>query len=317
MANKENNIEITNEAARADKAVLRAQLLKWAPYIILLFTALLYSKATFNELLAFDDSTFIYDNALVKGGNFLKIFTTFADGKYQPLTTLSFALEYKLFGFNPMPFHITNILLHLCSTFLVFKIAERLSGNSTTAVVVSLLFAIHPMHVEEVAWASERKDMLYALFYLLSVFCYLRYTDGGFKLKYYIATAGCFLLAVFSKTEAVTLPLLLAVIDVYKGRKIAGKALWEKLPLLAFSVFIFILGMLSRGGDGAICRLCRAPASGRVGADVAGGDGRGLSCGGLYRPWRRRICHAGQWRLDCRRRPQEFRRKTARRLAAV
>jgi hypothetical protein len=258
MATTKKNIATHNEPVNTGNAGLKGQLLKWAPYIILLFTALLYSKAIFNELLAFDDSTFIYDNALVKGGNFLKIFTTFADGKYQPLTTISFALEYKLFGFNPMTFHITNILLHLCSTFLVFKIAERLSKNRITAIVMSLLFAIHPMHVEEVAWASERKDMLYALFYLLSVFFYLRYTDGGYKLKYYIATAGCFLLAVFSKTEAVTLPLLLVVIDVYRSRKIAGKALWEKLPLLAFSVFIFILGMLSRSGDGALEQITPA-----------------------------------------------------------
>ena len=258
MANTEKNMATNNEPVNTGKARLQVQLLKWAPYIILLFTALLYSKAIFNELLAFDDATFIFDNKLVKEGNFLKIFTTFADGKYQPLTTLSFAMEYKLFGFNPMPFHITNILLHLCSTFLVFKIAERLSGNRITAVIVSMLFAIHPMHVEEVAWASERKDMLYAFFYLLSVFFYLHYTEAGYQLKYYISVAGFFLLAVFSKTEAVTLPLLLVAIDVYRGRKIAGKAVWEKLPLLAFSVFIFILGMLSHGDDNSIEQITAA-----------------------------------------------------------
>ncbi len=258
MANDEKNIAVPNEPANRSKAGIPGQLLKWAPYLILLLTALLYSKVIFNEFLAFDDANFILGNPLVKDGNFAKIFTTFADGKYQPLTTLSFALEYKLFGFDPMPSHIINILLHLCSTFVVFKIAERLSRNRITAVVVSLLFAIHPMHVEEVAWASERKDMLYAFFYLLSVFFYLCYTDTGYKTKYYLATAGCFVLAVFSKTEAVTLPMLLVVIDLYQGRKLAGKAIGEKLPLLAFSVFIFILGILSRGGDGSMEQITPA-----------------------------------------------------------
>ena len=108
------------------------------------------------------------------------------------------------------------------------------------------------MHVECVAWISERKDMLYTPFYLLSILAYLRYMDMGYRFKYFVPVFVLFLFSLFSKTEAVTLPLVLLLVDVYKGRKTSAKTIVEKLPLLAFSLFFGILGVLSQQTDGVI-----------------------------------------------------------------
>jgi len=245
-----------------DKKALYALFLKQAPYLILILTALLYSRAFFSGFNNFDDDSFILNNPLVKDISWKgiqAIFTTFSTGKYQPLTTFSFAIEYNYFGFKPSVYHFTDVMLHLLCTLYVFKITERLSGNRITAIVVAVLFAVHPMHVEEVAWASERKDLLYAIFYLIAMKVYLEYTDSGFRFKYYLYTFLLFLLSLLSKTEAITLPLIMIVMDVYTGRKINAKALLEKLPFLLVSVFFVVIGLLSQSTGGALGQLSTAP----------------------------------------------------------
>ena len=239
----------------ANQKNLFTLLLRRAPYAILILTALLYSKAVFNDFNNFDDDAFILNNPLVKDLSWkgiVAIFSNFNNGKYQPLTTLSFAIEYHFFGFKPLVFHLTDVILHLLSTWYVFKIAERLSGHRITAIVVSVLFAVHPLHVEDVAWASERKDLLYALFYLLALLNYLRYIDSGFRIKYYLLTFLFFLVSLFSKTEAISLPLLMIVTDVYKQRRINGKVLLEKMPFLLFFFLFAVLGFISNQSDGGL-----------------------------------------------------------------
>ncbi len=232
-----------------------AFIMKWAPFIIILLTAIVYSKAIFNEFSIFDDDFFIRTNPLVKdlsADGLRKILTSINSGKYQPLTTLSFAIEYRLLGFNPILFHFTNILLHLISTLLAFKFTERLSGNRITAIIVAFLFALHPMHVEEVAWASERKDMLYAVFYLWSLLVYLKYRESGFKRKYYVTGILIFLASLLSKSEAITLPLVLVAIDLYNGRTMKAGVLLEKIPYVVFSVIIFAISLVSKNTDGGL-----------------------------------------------------------------
>jgi protein O-mannosyl-transferase len=233
-------------------------ILKWAPWLVLLLTFALYVKASFWGLTNFDDDIFIANNPLIKDCSFsgiVKMFTGISSGKYQPFTTLSFAAEYAVTGLNPFVFHLTNILLHLASTWLVFKITEQLSGNRTTAAIVSLLFGIHPMHVEEVAWASERKDMMYAYFYLLSMWYYIKYCTGGYKSGAYIGSFCFFIVSLFSKSEATTLPLALLLIDIYYKRKINWKTIAEKIPMLAFSIFISTVSFLSQQSDGSIGQM--------------------------------------------------------------
>ncbi|NTW34029.1 MAG: tetratricopeptide repeat protein, partial [Bacteroidetes bacterium] len=128
----------------------------------------------------------------------------------------------------------------------------QLSGKKITALVVSVLFALHPMHVESVAWVSERKDVLYTMFFLLSMIAYLRYMKSGYQKKKYIGVILYFIASLLSKSAAVTLPVILIAIDLYKGRKINIRSLLEKAPLFLLSLLFGILAILSQKSDGAL-----------------------------------------------------------------
>jgi len=227
---------------------------KWTLIAILMLAALLYIRALFNGF-AWDDEMYILKNPYLKDFSFKgisAIFTSFYFSNYHPLTTLTYLFEYTLYGANPLPYHLLNILLHLLNTLLVFKITEQLSGKKTTAIAVAILFAVHPMHVESVAWISERKDVLYSLFYLLSLLVYLRYVKSGYKTKFYFGTLLLFVVSLLSKSAAVTFPVLLVAIDLYKGRKINVKSLLEKIPFLLLSLFFGTLTILSQQTGEAI-----------------------------------------------------------------
>ena len=228
---------------------------KWTPFAIVVLTGLLYWRSLQNNFTVFDDDFYILNNPFLKDFSprgVWAIFTSFYAANYHPLTTLTWFFEYRLFGLDPLPFHLFNIVLHLLNTWLVFILAEQLSGKKVTAVVVSLLFAVHPMHVESVAWISERKDVLYTLFYLLSLLTYLRYLSSGYGAKQYITCLLLFAASLLSKSAAVTLPVLLIAIDVYKGRKINLRSLSEKIPFFALSVLFGILAILSQRSGGAL-----------------------------------------------------------------
>ncbi|NTW33921.1 MAG: tetratricopeptide repeat protein [Bacteroidetes bacterium] len=228
---------------------------KWALLAVLLLTAFIYSKALYNGFTNFDDDYYILKNPFLKDFNWQgikAIFTSFYCGNYHPFTTLTYLFEYSWFGLNPLPYHLLNVLLHLLNTLLVFKFTEKLSSKKTTALVVSLLFALHPMHVESVAWISERKDVLYAFFYLLSLFAYLRYLESGYKAKQYMAALMFFVASLLSKSAAVTLPVIIFAIDIYKGRKINTKLVLEKIPFFLLSLIFGIVTLLSQATMGAI-----------------------------------------------------------------
>jgi Flp pilus assembly protein TadD len=231
---------------------------KWALAIVLLFTALIYSNTLQNGLTSFDDDFYLQKNPFLKDFSWdgiKAIFTSFYAGNYHPLTTLTYLFEYTKFGLDPFPYHLLNLLLHLANTWLVFKFIERLSGKRLTALVVCILFAIHPMHVESVAWVSERKDVLYTMFYLSSLVIYLRYIDENFRTKYYLGSLLLFVASLFSKSAAVTLPVLLIAIDVYKGRRINARSLAEKTPFLFLSILFGVLNLMSQTAQGAMTDL--------------------------------------------------------------
>ncbi len=222
---------------------------KWAPVALLVFTALIYFKAIHNGFVGLDDNDYVVKNTFTRDFSFhgiKAIFSSFYSSNYHPFTTLVYLLEYKLFGLNPMPYHALSVLLHILNTWLVLKLIENLNGNRVTAILVAMLFAIHPMHVESVAWVSELKDVLYTSFYLLSLLYYLKYIKSTDSLKYYLTTLLLFLCSLFSKSAAVTLPVLLIVIDVYTGRKINLRSLLEKGPFFMLSVIFGILAIMSQ-----------------------------------------------------------------------
>ena len=230
----------------------------WAPLAVLIFTAIIYIRALYNGFASWDDDTYILNNDFIRDFSFQgfkTIFSSFYFANYHPFTTLTYWVEYSLFGLNPVPYHLLNVLLHLLNTWLVFKLAEKLSGKKLAALLVSLLFAIHPMHVESVAWISERKDVLYTAFYLLSLLMYIRFLKAENKTKFYFGSFALFICSLMSKSAAVTLPIILIAIDFYQGRKFSVKMIVEKIPFLLLSILFGILAIKSQQSTESISDL--------------------------------------------------------------
>jgi tetratricopeptide (TPR) repeat protein len=216
--------------------------------ILLLLTFFAFFPSLRNGYMpTWDDDKYVVNNPLVKELNLnsvAKMFTRPVNGSYVPLPLLTFSLEQQFFGDNPFPRHLTNLLLHLLCTALVFQILRMLKINLLYAAFGALLFGIHPMRVESVAWISERKDVLYSLFYLASMLFYIRHLqkqDEGSRnrtLSYIF-----FILALFSKIEAVTLPLCLLLIDFYSKRPLKLRLIVEKIPYFILSLLFGILGI--------------------------------------------------------------------------
>ena len=165
------------------------------------------------------------------------MFTTQVAGSYVPLPVLTFAVEYQIFGLNPLPYHISNLIIHLACTLLVFLLLRLLKLDNLFAAFGALLFGIHPMHVESVAWITERKDLLYSLFFIASIILYIYYLNSHKKkLLFYLLSLILFILSLFSKITAVTLPLILLLIDYYVERPFRSNVLIDKIPFFIFSL---------------------------------------------------------------------------------
>ncbi|MFA7073996.1 MAG: tetratricopeptide repeat protein [Endomicrobiaceae bacterium] len=189
-----------------------------------------------------DDPVMVVENPYITNlslNNIKEIFSHSYYKLYHPVVTLSYALEYSFFKLDPYIYHLDNILIHLFNTLIVFFIFRRLSKSFTVSYIVALLFAIHPVHVESVAWITARKDNLYSLFYLLSLFLYMQIDDNKNKRLFIGLSAICFLLSCFSKPMAVTLPLILMLTDYYRGKSIKDN-IKNYLPFIVGS-FIFSL----------------------------------------------------------------------------
>lgn len=215
--------------------------------LILLLTVLVYANAVDNDFIyQFDDDLYVTDNPDIKAlnaDNLYRMFTTSYVGLYLPLTMLTYAVEYHFFGLDATTYHLTNLLLHLINVWLVFLLILKIKPNTYVAALVALVFALHPMHVESVAWISERKDVLYLLFYLAAAIFYLKYIRKN-SAGNYLITLGFFVLSLLSKTIAVSLPLLLLALDWYFGRSLASRRVWiEKIPFFALSAAIGLLGI--------------------------------------------------------------------------
>ncbi len=216
---------------------------------IILLTFIVFSNTLKNGFIVnWDDDGYILNNAAVQqlnNKNIKEIFTTFYMGNYHPLTTISYATEFHFFKQNPKAYHFMNLLLHLCNVVLVFFFVKLLTKKNLTPLMVGALFAIHPLHVESVAWISERKDVLYSFFFLLSLIFYMRFSENG-KLQNYVLAFLFFLLSLLSKSAAVILPLILLLIDYYKNIKINVRGILLKLPFFILAVVFGIIALKSQ-----------------------------------------------------------------------
>jgi Tfp pilus assembly protein PilF len=214
----------------------------WAfAVVVAVATVVCYLPSLRNGFTNWDDDLYVTRNPVIREltpATLRRMATEPVAFNYHPLTVLSLALDYARSGLDPGPYHATNLLLHVLNSLLVFAFALRLSkGRAEAALLVGLLFALHPMHVESVAWVAERKDVLYTFFLMLALLAYLRYVERPDRRRgMFVASLACSALSLLAKPAAVAVPLLLLAIDYYERRSWTRWVLLEKLPFLALAV---------------------------------------------------------------------------------
>jgi len=186
---------------------------------ILLLTWIIFGRALANGFLTnWDDTRYILNNEAVQGFSFEHIksaFSTFYVGNYAPLQIISYMFDYSFWNLNASGFIATNISIHALNGALIYILLSRMGGSPFSALAGSLIFTLHPVQVESVAWISQRKNLLAMLFFLLSFLLYRRYTErkNSSQLYFYAASLVAFVLSLLSKSVAVILPLILIVYD--------------------------------------------------------------------------------------------------------
>ncbi|MFH1369374.1 MAG: tetratricopeptide repeat protein [Elusimicrobiota bacterium] len=227
---------------------------KTALLILLLaaITFISYLPSLKNDFVNYDDNVMVTGNRDIRDlspQNVFRIFSKPHAGLYHPLVTLSYAVEYRIAGLNPRLFHATNLLLHILNSILVFAMIILLTSNPAVSFVVAAMFGLHPMHVESVAWIAERKDVLYAFFFLLSIVCYQAYAKKTGK-KWYALSVTAFMLSLLSKPMAVTLPVIIFLLDYYEGRKFNTKSVYEKAPFIVLSAAFSAVAIIFHRASG-------------------------------------------------------------------
>jgi tetratricopeptide (TPR) repeat protein len=261
-------------------------------------TFITYLPALKNGFVHWDDDIYVTGNPFIRslGLPFFKwAFSSFYASNWHPLTWLSHAVDYALWGLNPTGHHLTNIIIHAVNTFLVVVLAiklleiwkRRVISEAVfdqreiliTAGVTGLLFGLHPLHVESVAWVAERKDLLCAMFFSLSILAYTYYIRDMFLppadrvagpavlfQKWYLLSLGFFLLSLLSKPMAVSLPFVLLILDWFPAHRISSvktllNAVGEKLSFLLLGLVSSVLTILAqqRGGATGLMEIVPLP----------------------------------------------------------
>ena len=205
-----------------------------------------------NGFVNWDDAANFRDNFSYRGLGWAQLqwmWTTFHMGHYQPLSWMSLGLDFLVWGMNPFGYHLTNLLLHMMNGVLFFFVALRLLRSSRGAIFAALVFALHPLRVESVAWVTERRDVLSGAFYLATILFYLR--------RYLRMALLCYLLSLLSKGIGVTLPIALLILDAYPLRRLSQgwPVLREKIPFLAASLLFGSIALLAHSHTGVIAHF--------------------------------------------------------------
>lgn len=222
-------------------------------WIIIAITGIVYSGCLNNAILNFDDLEYynMYPEVInLSLASVKKIFTSYYLIMYQPLPVLTFAINYATTGMDPVPIHLMNVVMHLINIWLVFKFISELTDKKNIALIVAFLFALHPMNVEAVSWMSARSSSMYVLFYLLALRSYVKYHKSNYQTKHLIIAALYFIVSLFSKAQAVTLPVVLLAIDYYYNRKLNAKLILEKIPFFALSVVFGLITVMDSDTQG-------------------------------------------------------------------
>ncbi len=250
-----------------------------------------FLPALTNDFVDYDDDANFINNLSYRGlsPTHLKwMFTTFLYGPYQPLSWLTLGFDYVIWGMNPMGYHLTNLVLHSANAVLFYYLLVAIFRTRTTlthsmsslgirvaCTVGALFFAIHPLRVESVAWATERRDVLSGLFFLLTILTYLRMAESGLssRSKWYLLSCFFFLLALMSKATAMTLPVALLILDIYPLKRLAlgrqrmaslKQLALEKIPFFILSGIFAGLAIYGQRQVGAAVSFSKLPLADRL-----------------------------------------------------
>lgn len=221
-------------------------------WIIVAFLALTFAAyltpMSQSIFVAWDDTFLIYFNPTIKSISWKTLkaaFTTYDPELYIPLTLISYQIDYLIGGLNAFVFHFTNLLLHTLNALLVAWIAYLLSRKPWAGLATGLLFALHPLHTEAVAWASARKDVLSTAFFLLAIIAYVFYTHDRSR-RFYLLSLAAFLLGLLSKVMVLTLPAVLLLIDWREKRPFDRWLVLDKIPYAALSTAFGIVALFGK-----------------------------------------------------------------------
>jgi len=231
------------------------------------------------EFLRYDDDVYITLNPFVKAGlsrvGLIWAFATGYNANWHPLTWVSHMLDVEVFGMNAGGHHLTNLILHLANTMLLFLVLRRMTGFVWRSAFVAALFGVHPLHVESVAWIAERKDVLSTLFWLLTIWAYARYAENPTWTRY-LPVVLFFGLGLMAKPMLVTLPFVLLLLDYWPLNRLSfgGKGertvpvydlFLEKVPLFAMTALSCLITFRAQQMGGAVGLLEKLPFAVRAG----------------------------------------------------
>lgn len=230
-----------------------------------------YHRVLVFQFVDLDDFTYVVRNARVIAGltpaGIAWAFTHAYEGYWAPLTWLSYMADASLFGATPGAFHATNVVIHAATACLLFAALARMTGATWRSAVVAALFALHPLHVESVAWITERKDVLSAFWYVLALWLYVRYVDRP-ALGRYLLVAAAFACGLMSKPMVVTLPVALLLVAVWPLGRLRDttwtRLVVEQLPLAAMAAGVGMVTIAAQSGAGAVATLSSVPVTARV-----------------------------------------------------
>src|SRR6266704_3083349 len=295
---------------RSNGSVALASAQEWVrwlvPLLVVLCTLAAFLPTLQNHFVNWDDDKNFLDNHHYRGLTWQQLswmWTTHL-GHYIPLTWMTLGMDYLLWGMNPVGYHLTSLLLHATSAVVFFFLARRFLtlalprasgiGHELTvsAGFAALVFAIHPLRVESVAWVTERRDVLSGLFYLSAILIYLRTCERGERGRgWYWAAVGLFACALLSKSMVVNLPIVLLILDVYPLRRLGGAIGWwseparrvyvEKIPFVLLAAAAAALAVMAQLSVHAAASLAQLSVPGRVAVSAYGlsfylEDGRAL-----------------------------------------
>ncbi|MGB3479578.1 MAG: tetratricopeptide repeat protein [bacterium] len=216
--------------------------------LISLISFIAFIPSLRNGFTHWDDDILVTENMRIRElswHNMAHFFTSYYISTYIPLTLLSFAIEYQVAELNPRIYHMTNLIIHIINCLLVFFLIFLLTRNIGISLITVLLFGLHPLRVESVAWVTERKDVLFSLFFLSALIFYLLYQKTK-RVRDYSISIIMFILSALSKGMAVTLPFVVLLLDFYLKRRFNKKLLFEKIPYFLIALVFGLLAVFAQ-----------------------------------------------------------------------